>query len=698
MKTAIRWVAAVWIVWMAAPCGAQRPAWAGRITQYMETLRRADGGYAWPDQQQSHLTPTWTAVGTYHALGLKPPQVETLARFIRDHHPQRLKRPEWPLHEFDWQQIEALQWLGEDVKDFAERARAWVRPVDYLARYETHGYPAFQQEVAELLCRKATGLDATLKSYADYVDARRRANGSFNNSIAADDPADGHVINTLWGLRALRARGAEMTRAKETIAWLRACQQRSGHFVHEPRPAIGACDDVVFTWAAVGALKMLNARPADVEACVAYLQSLHNADGGFGDRPGWPSNSLATYYALEALAMVTTLDRPLHQPPGLPEYKPLSGDLKVFTIQIQAPGTGSPADAVELARALKIHLWGAKNSPAGWIARAQQIADARRVPVRFFVANEEYGTFMTVPGQGTYSHISDVIAPAGADFGPSLANSKPAPDWFAFKERRIAPLEKAGGRMIWQFGENEPACRMLLDESVERGGYAAISTFHFGNPDFINSEPFLWHYQHRLPLVALQDNHAKEPWFWSDQLEGFRTLFLAREPTWEGWLEALRNNHVVAVRHDVDSQQKTWIHGGAPGVRQYILAKADEWRWWSEDGKPLAIQRPDVVATILRPDDPFEEGRPEKGAMLRLRRRWQNTTQGLPKTAAVEIVALQVDGKTVPIRKVERKNPAKGPALADEYFIAEVNSGTRSATVTVRPKEGPARDVVIKLD
>ena len=43
--------------------------------------------------------------------------------------------------------------------------------------------------------------------------------------------------------------------------------------------------------------------------------------------------------------------------------------------------------------------------------------------------------------------------------------------------------------------------------------------------------------------------------------EGFRTLFLATKPTWDGWLEALANNWVVAVRHDAVSGGKTWMHG-----------------------------------------------------------------------------------------------------------------------------------------
>jgi hypothetical protein len=130
----------------------------------------------------------------------------------------------------------------------------------------------------------------------------------------------------------------------------------------------------------------------------------------------------------------------------------LPAELRIFTIQIEAHGNGSCTEAVEIARALRIDLWGAKNAPAGWIAKAQSLADRRKVPVKFFVANEEYGTFVDVPGLGTYSHTSDVLAPSGVDFGPSLAG-KEAVSWEDFRQKRLAPLQKADGQ--WEAARPE---------------------------------------------------------------------------------------------------------------------------------------------------------------------------------------------------------------------------------------------------
>jgi hypothetical protein len=354
--------------------------------------------------------------------------------------------------------------------------------------------------------------------------------------------------------------------------------------------------------------------------------------------------------------------------------------LKVFTIQIEAHGRGSCIEAVELARTLHIDLWGAKNAPAGWIARAQALADEREVPVTFFVANEEYGTFVDVPGLGTYSHTSDIIAPPGVDFGASLAGEKVV-SWEEFRERRLAPLQKAGGRLIWQFGENEELTRLYLDDSLDRGGYAAISTFHFGNPDFTNSEPFLKHYWQQIPFIGLQDAHGEESWWWLDQLEGFRTLFLAKEPTWQGWLAALKNNWVVAVRHDRVSSGQTWMHGGPPEVLEFVRRREPQWRWWDNP----SIQPPVVFLVAVGPDDKWEAARPEQGVTIRVRCRWDCTTQGLPKTPRVELTSLTIDGQEVTPSLTAPKT--KTGAYQDyyrSYHIAEPTPGKHMVIATVR--------------
>ncbi len=671
---------------LAGQSSSRRQLASAGVLRYLETHARPDGGYAWEDQQQSHLTPTFAVIGCYRRLGQSPPTPAPLAEFVRTHHPAQLKKLEQEHRIFDFQQVQALVWLGADAAEIRRRINGYTKPLSYMKAYERRGYPVFQSEMAVLRCRELLGMsrDESPAEFVNYLNDRRRANGSFNNTPAADG-GDGHVLNTWWGLQALNSLGRAQEKKDELVAWLRACQLPNGGFTYQPQPKFAGVDDVAYTWAAVRALKLLGAVPDHREACVDYLHSLANADGGFSDRPGWLSNPLATYYALDALAALGALAsladiqrRPPRRPPAVP------ADLKVFSLQLEALGQGSPTEAVELARSLRIQLWGAKNAQPGWISRAQAVADEQQVPVKFFVANEEYGTWVNVPGLGTYSHTSDLAAPAGRDIGASLSGQGDV-SWSEFRQRRLNPLEAGDGRLIWQFGENEELVRLFLDDSVARGGFAAISTFHFGNPDFTNTEPFLYRWRGQIPFVALQDAHGSEPWWLADLTTGFRTVFLATEPTWEGWLKALKQNWVGAIRHDAVSGFQTWMHSGSREMLNFVRARERNWRWWDNPD----VQRPLVSLVALTPADQFEAERPVKGVTLRVRCAWECTPQGLLKQPLTELVSLAVDGQSVSPELCTRKAP-RGMRLADHYHrfaIPEPAPGKHSVTATVRELE-----------
>jgi hypothetical protein len=656
-----------------------------RVVTYLESLARTDGGYGWEGQEHSHLMPTFFIIGCYRLLKRTPPRKAQLAEFVRSHHPAVLKKLEQERRIFEWQQVQALTWLGEDASELKTRILGWKQPLAYMKQYERHGYPLFSSEMGVILSRFLLGEPAKdlPEPFVTYLDSRRRSNGSFNNTPASDG-SDGHVLSTWWGLQAIEVLGRARERSTETIAWLRSCQLPSGGFTLAPKPEFGGVEDVAYTWAATRALKPLGVAPANQQAAETWLMSLRNSDGGFADRPGWFSNPMATYYALDALDALNALkDLPAAQSKPAKTKTSLSPDLRVFSIQLEAHGQGSPSEAVDLARALRIQLWGAKNAKPEWLARAQALADQQNAGVKFFVSNEEYGTWVDVPGLGTYSHTSDVVAPKAAGIGPPLAG-KDAASWKEFRERRLSPLEKAGGRLIWQFGENEELVRMFLDDSVERGGYAAISTYHFGNPDFTNSEPFLHRWRGQIPFVALQDSHGPEPWWFADMTTGFRTLFIAKEPTWEGWLEALKQNWVVPVRHDQWSGGKTWMHAASQEVREFVRARERDWRWWNNP----EIQRPLISIVAVRSQDQFETARPDKGVTLRIRCAWQNTPQGLLKQPITELAKLIVDRAEVVPELVSKARPN---GLYDEHYhvlhLPEIAAGKHTAIAVARVVE-----------
>jgi len=658
---------------LALGCAAPSPAGGPEaVAEYFGRLDRPDGGWGWEDEPTGHVTPTYAAVRSLRLLGGEISRPRERAEFVRTHHPYRGPTRETVRHAaeirtFVWEQIRTLQLLGADLAEVEKEVAGWTKPSIYPPTYEKAGNPLFPQEAMILLCRERLGFPSSELSpeLAAYFDARRRADGSFNNTPASDG-SGGHVVNTLRGLEVMRIRGRLEERKRETLAWLQDCQLPNGGFTWQPKAPLANVDSMDSTWAALSGLKLLGAAPRDPGAAITWVLSAWNHDGGFGPRPGRPSDPVSTVRALESLSALDALDRlGTAARRAAPATEPLPDGLKLFTIQIQAPGQGSPAEAVELARALKIHLWGAKNTTAAWIARAQEVANRAGVPVTFFVADEEYGTFVSLPGFGCYSHIADLMAPAGVDFGASMKDKDPS--WETFRKQRIAPLERAGGAMVWQICDNEELSTVLLDDSLERGGYAALSTFHM-KQNFVDILPYFMRYRGAIPFVALQDAHGKESWAWTDDLAGFRTIFLAREATWQGWREALRKDWVVSVRHDDNTRYRTRMVGGTPAARDLVRRRMDEWRWWGD--KPGEIRRPVVSLVALRPGDDFEIGAPKEGIVLRVRTGWSNSPQALLLKPLSEFAELTLDGRPVETRLVEVKD-AKG-ALQDAYRIVEL--------------------------
>src|SRR5687768_5323964 len=161
---------------------------ARTITDYLQTLARSDGGYAWGDQELSHLTPTLGVIGSYHVLRQMPPHKDRLAEYVRTHHPREVKKLEQERRIFDYQQVQALIWLGADVSEFEPKIAKLTKPLGYLRQYERHGYPIFQSELGAVMSHQLLRLPTAgiADAFGAYIDERRRANGSYNNTPAAD--------------------------------------------------------------------------------------------------------------------------------------------------------------------------------------------------------------------------------------------------------------------------------------------------------------------------------------------------------------------------------------------------------------------------------------------------------------------------------------------------------------------------------
>jgi hypothetical protein len=649
------WLALVPVAASAAPVWPA--SLKASIAGWLESHRRAPGAYGWASDSTPQLTPTFAVAACYRLLSLPLPDPAATATFVRANYPvperRRIERPLW---RFDYEQVQTLLWLGRPVDEFRALASTWTQPAGFTRAYELAGNPVFQQQAMAVVTRGLLGLPAT-DEWRAYFLARRRPGGAFNTTPAAD-ASPGHLMNTLWGLLACDALG--LPGGETVAAWVLACRLSNGAFTYAPGATLGAVDDVAYAWAALRLLERERRTLPQPDRTAAWLSSLLTPVAGFQDRPGGEPNPLAAYYALDCFRLLGRVPRRSAAPaPRAPRHAIPPG-ARVWSIQIEAPGNGSPQEAVSLARDLRIHLWTAKNSPPGWIDECRRIARAENVPVGFHHGDEEYGTFTAVPGLGCYSHLVDLVAPYGRDSGRPLPRKNHPYPWAELRDTRIAALRAGAGRLIWQFLESEELTRVLLDEACARPTYAAIASFHFGNENFLHSQPFLQRWYERLPFVALQDAHGRESWWWATMLAGFTTLFVARDPSWESWLAALDRRHVLAVRHDAVTAWRTQLAGGSPALRDYVLRRAREWRWWDDTGR--LVRRPPAVLSLLRPGDRFEAAAPLRGLALRVRLWAENNGQGLPQQDQAELLALRLDGRAVAL-------PAPVRSREDRYYL-----------------------------
>ncbi len=92
------------------------------VLDYLHSLMRLDGGYAWPDDPEAALPTTYAALACYRLLGEDPPAKAALTQYVRNSYPQILTRigdgDPHPMHQFDYEQVQCLLWLGEPVDGF----------------------------------------------------------------------------------------------------------------------------------------------------------------------------------------------------------------------------------------------------------------------------------------------------------------------------------------------------------------------------------------------------------------------------------------------------------------------------------------------------------------------------------------------------------------------------------------------------
>lgn len=98
---------------------------------------------------------------------------------------------------------------------------------------------------------------------------------------------------------------AEPIAAERTVAWLQSLQNADGGFGYRSAAPSHAASG----YGCVGALSLLKAKPKAPAECAAWLLACRNADGGFGYAPGTPSDLWYTACALKAMRALDALPK-----------------------------------------------------------------------------------------------------------------------------------------------------------------------------------------------------------------------------------------------------------------------------------------------------------------------------------------------------------------------------------------------------
>jgi len=236
----------------------------------VESLRarqRADGGWGEPGRI-STLTETYRAVMTLASWNAAPLDREAAAQFIVD----RLHRD----------------------GHFDDVPRVVVRPDTTTAAPIAPSDPESSPPPTGGTYRR-NGAEA------DTAGARPPTRPE---ATASATPAE-HIWLTACAVRALVVLGYETPWRDVVVAWIRSCQQEDGGFSWRPDPDVAGRSDIWYTWLGVSALRALGAMPRDSKGVAQFVNACQNADGGFGDKPGWLSRLEATDYAVQTLGALT---------------------------------------------------------------------------------------------------------------------------------------------------------------------------------------------------------------------------------------------------------------------------------------------------------------------------------------------------------------------------------------------------------
>lgn len=432
---------------------------------------------------------------------------------------------------------------------------------------------------------------------ADYIISRQAPSGGFddvlgNREFPVDEKA--HLIVTYNAVMTLNAMHYTIPEKEKTIDWIQSCQSPEGGFRWSPEhPSYSNQPDVWYTWTALKTLKTLGAVPRYEEACLNWLNSLQNADGGFGDRPGWNSRIYSTYYALDAIDMLTgNVHTGITEKQKEKKLKEIpEGVYSIFQAQHKTPSGG--AEMVDAITAMKINLIGVKttekevlagNGLSETVAKARKYAKQKGYPIEIVDCPENYAHRLVWFSGMNGDHGSNMLIPPDMNDEEretylSLYNEGlNRHQWEEFKDKVIAPALQLNTLFYPELDFTMMNAYMVYDDGLNGNfGYNGVPAAHFNNIDWVRHFPYKERWLGQLPMIADGDAHGGIE-KWKPNLEIFRNVFIATSYHFEDYIDASLNGRSVCVIKMPDSNEVRY-YGSDPAV-EYLKSHLNKWKWW----------------------------------------------------------------------------------------------------------------------
>ncbi len=410
-----------------------------------------------------------------------------------------------------------------------------------------------------------------------------------------------HIIWTYFAVMTLAYTEQDCPDKQKIIEWIRACQTSSGGFKYNPGDQVpGNYADIWYTWAAVQALQALGSEPLDKQACINWINSLQNSDGGFADQPGWNSGITSTYHAVHALKVltgdamtgITAKQVPVPNSILIPD-----GLYNIYHSHHKTPDHGS--NMVDITyQDLKYNFIGVKTEDGGWIETynaayndtkdAIDHAKSKGYDLEIVPVVEFHHQKITFPGGRVGDHIANYAFP------PNLTSDEikivddaneagaKALRWKDYQEQVIEPILKLGNLFYpeWTNGTQNNKAWLYAYQRYDDGvygknGYNAIHAAHHSGPDRVRLYPHRYKWIGELPFVADVDAHGSI----EDErveLDHYRVLYLAKSYKYSDYVQASESGMSVCVIRYGDDL----TYYGRPELIEYLKTRKNDWKWW----------------------------------------------------------------------------------------------------------------------